>query len=78
MPRLCIYVYTMWRDSSRFLVASKSGLIGFDFGGKTNGSLRRGSLKKIGKGCFTFDTVSGILSEIFCPNGYLLKLRNFC
>lgn len=37
-----------------------------------------GSLKKIGKGCFTFDTVSGILSEIFCPNGYLLKLRNFC
>lgn len=36
------------------------------------------SLKKIGEGCFTFDAVSGILSEIFCPNGYLLKLGNFC
>lgn len=45
---------------------------------KANEILASRSLKKIGKGCFTFDTVSGILSEIFCPNGYLPKLGNFC
>lgn len=42
---------------------------------KANEILASRSLKKIGKGCFTFDTVSGILSEIFCPNGYLPKLE---